>query len=620
MPTLAIIAGPITLIFGAATAYNVLAILALPLSAYSAFLLLRYITKDSYASFVGGYLFGFSSFEIAEYSGHIFLYFSFIIPLLILLVIKRFHKDINRFLFIILFALAMAFEVGISEEIAFTATFFGFISFIIFYIFANNKYIRFNILKLIIDTVLAYCAMAILLLPFLYYFVIGFSQAPKVLNSPTFYSADLLNYIIPTPLTRLGRVIFENITSRFTGNYSEDGAYFGIILVIAVIFAIKEQLKNWWGKATAAIVIVLFVSSLGPYLHINGINTKIPLLWQFVVNLPVFRDALPTRFTMYVFLIASFFIALWLSKQGISKKNKLYRYIIVFFGLIILIPNTNMWHWNTVNTPLFFQNKNIMKKFINKGDNVLIFPYNNGYGGTLDYEQVVSNMYFKMPEGRLTFMPKKFSKWPAVSMFLSNKIVPDYAFQISAFVSSKNIKVVILAPGTAKIWYRVFNRMHWKKFKTGGVNLYKVPDALFQKFKNITILQVVQGASLSTFNRFYNSSIKFSNNDESLSNLYPKYLEAHGYLSKLFGYETGKANNWTTNGGWIGRWGCPDGKGECFGVGIVGNINSLRPIIQKYQPSAEQIFFPYPKVYNTNSSKGSGQLLMIFRLSKNNTK
>jgi hypothetical protein len=470
------------------------------------------------------------------------------------------------------------------------------------------------------DTVFAYCIAAILLLPFLYYFVIGFSQVPKVLNFPSHYSADLLNYIIPTPVTRLGGTIFTNIASKFRGNYSEEGAYLGIILIVAAIFSIKEQFKNWWGKAITVIVSLLFIFSLGPYLHINGINTKIPLLWKLVVNLPVFRDALPTRFTMYVFLAVSFLITLWLSKQGIAKKNKLYRYIIVFFGLIMLIPNTNMWHWDTVKTPLFFQNQNIMKKFINNGENVLIFPYNNGYGGTLDYYQVISNMYFKMPEGRLTFMPKKFSKWPAVSMFLSNKIEPDYAFQISAFVSSKNIKAVILTPGTPKIWHSAFNNMQWKKDEVGGVTLYKVPEIVFRKFKHITIYKVEQKASLSIFNSLYNSSMKFLKNNEPLSSLYPKYLEARGYIPKSFGYAAGKANNWTTNGDWIGQWTCRSGKGECFGVGVVGNINNLKPIIQKYQPSAKQIFFPYTKVYNADNSKGSGQLLMIFKLDKNNNK
>ena len=102
-------------------------------------------------------------------------------------------------------------------------------------------------------------------------------------------------------------------------------------------------------------------------------------------------------------------------------------------------------------------------------------------------------------------------------------------------------------------------------------------------------------------------------NKNNISDLYPKYLEFHGYLPKIYGFESGSANNWTQNGGWIGQWSCPSGQGSCFGVGIVGNINILKPIIEKFKSQSLQIFFPYPKLYNKNIRKGSGQLLIIFK-------
>jgi hypothetical protein len=626
MPSLAIMASPITLIFGPIAAYNILCLLALPLSAYSAFLLLRYITKNPFASFVGGYLFGFSSYEIAEASGHLNLIFVFIIPLICYLVIKRYHDVAKidnhnsmkrkRLIFILLLATMIAFQVGISSEVAATMTFFGFISIGLFYIFANKDN-RLRIFRLSVDIAVAYFVSMILLSPFLYYIVVGYSQVPKIINSPTYYSADLLNYIVSTPVTRFGRTIFANIVSRFTGNYSEDGAYIGVILIATVLFSIKEQLKNWWGKAIVIITAVVFASSLGPYLHINGVVTKIPLLWRLFVYLPILRDPLPTRFTMYVFLMVAIFITLWLNKKNISKKDKIYRYVIVFFGLVLILPNTNIDSWGTIKTPQFFKDKNIMKRFINKEKTVLIFPYNNG--GLMDYYQMKSKMYFKMPEGYSGFVPKNFIDSPAFGMFNSNKISYDYILVISAFIGSHNVRAVILTPGTPKIWHLAFNDMHahWKKIKAGGVTLYEVPNIILQSYKHITLSQLNQKISLLTFNRLYNLSMKFLKNNQRLSNLFPQYLEFHGYLSKSFGYQTGSAINWTKNGGWIGRWGCPDGKGECFGVGIVGNINNLKPIIQKYQSQAKQIFFPYPKVYNANkSSKGSGQLLMIFNFNK----
>jgi len=114
------------------------------------------------------------------------------------------------------------------------------------------------------------------------------------------------------------------------------------------------------------------------------------------------------------------------------------------------------------------------------------------------------------------------------------------------------------------------------------------------------------------FSALFNTAEKFLSDGGDSSKLLPQYLEENGYLPKSFGYETGPAINWTKNDGWIGQ-GCPDGKGKCFGVGVVGKIDQVKPIIDKYKSQALKIFFPYPKLYNPNSSQGKGQLLMIFR-------
>jgi len=119
--------------------------------------------------------------------------------------------------------------------------------------------------------------------------------------------------------------------------------------------------------------------------------------------------------------------------------------------------------------------------------------------------------------------------------------------------------------------------------------------------------------AIKLFSTLLSSSQKFLSDGGDPSKLYPEHLEENGYLPKSFGYQPGTANNWTKNGGWIGQWGCPDGKGKCFGIGVVGSIDQVKPIIDKYKSKALQIFFPYPKLYNPNSSQGTGQLLIIFR-------
>src|SRR4029077_5320514 len=100
IPTLALFGLPITLFSNAVVAYNVLALLAPAISAWTAFLLCRRITRDHSASFVGGLLFGFSSYEVGQMLGHLNLTFIFLIPTIVYLVIERLDGTVSRRRFI----------------------------------------------------------------------------------------------------------------------------------------------------------------------------------------------------------------------------------------------------------------------------------------------------------------------------------------------------------------------------------------------------------------------------------------------------------------------------------------------------------------------------------------
>src|SRR2546425_477656 len=70
MPLAGVALWPITRVLGPVFAFNVLVTLALPISAFAAYLaLLRYVTHRS-AAFIGGVLYGFSPYMINQAYGH----------------------------------------------------------------------------------------------------------------------------------------------------------------------------------------------------------------------------------------------------------------------------------------------------------------------------------------------------------------------------------------------------------------------------------------------------------------------------------------------------------------------------------------------------------------------
>ncbi len=66
IPLLSLIAAPLTSAFGPILSLNVLCILGLTLSAWSAFVLCRYVSGTYAGSLLGGYIFGFSPMVLAQ--------------------------------------------------------------------------------------------------------------------------------------------------------------------------------------------------------------------------------------------------------------------------------------------------------------------------------------------------------------------------------------------------------------------------------------------------------------------------------------------------------------------------------------------------------------------------
>ncbi|HLB77175.1 MAG TPA: hypothetical protein VJO72_09095, partial [Candidatus Dormibacteraeota bacterium] len=85
MPLVDLILTPVTTTLGPILAYNLMATLAVALSAWSAFLLISRFVQRPLAAAVGGLLYGFSPLMMAHLLGHPALFIAFIPPLLFLL-------------------------------------------------------------------------------------------------------------------------------------------------------------------------------------------------------------------------------------------------------------------------------------------------------------------------------------------------------------------------------------------------------------------------------------------------------------------------------------------------------------------------------------------------------
>lgn len=277
IPTLAILMAPITYTMGPITSWNVLTLLATPLNAFTAYLLLKYLYKKDIPAFLGGYIFGYSTYVLGQLQGHLNLDMVFIIPLIILIFIKRLRNECSKKKYITTLAVLLALQTGISTEVLATSITFFAIAISIFFFFMKEY--RISILSTIKDTIISVLLYFILISPFIFFLMLGYLSKPGIPGIPLYFSTDIVNYFIPTPITKIGGSIFSDISANFTGNFSEEGAYIGIPIFSIIIISLSEKIRNHKNIGASLIILFILISifSLGQKLHVNGIITNITM-------------------------------------------------------------------------------------------------------------------------------------------------------------------------------------------------------------------------------------------------------------------------------------------------------------------------------------------------------
>jgi hypothetical protein len=310
---------------------------------------------------VGGYVFGFSTYELGQMLGHLNLMFVFLVPASVHLVLRRLYQSLSRRAFMLLFAGLLAAQFLLAAGVLVAMLVFGAISLALGYIVSPPERRR-DIRAIARDVVISGCAAAVLVSPFLYYLIRELTPNPSVnwFDVTKVFSADPLNYIIPTPVTGIGHAWFASLAAKFNmQNYSESGAYIGLPLLVIVGWFFVTNWYRDYAKLLLGILIVIVVASLGPFLHIANppqpdvtYRPAIPLPWLPATRVPVLDRLSPVRMTVFVFLVVALIVCLWLAQP---RRRSWPRWLLALAGLALLLPNpaTSFWRGRPVN-PKFF--------------------------------------------------------------------------------------------------------------------------------------------------------------------------------------------------------------------------------------------------------------------------
>ena len=396
---------PLTLTLGPVFTYNTMLTLALATSAFAAFLLGLRLTGSRVGAAVAGLVYGFSPFALAEAASHAFLSFTWAPPLVLLLGYELFSVQERRPVLLGLgLGTVIACQLLISEEILAVTLLLGTIGIIAVRrlgIDFRGRSMRFAAMGL---------ATAVLPVTLLDFFPLkaqffGPQRLAGVIHGADLYVSDLASFVVPTKSFAIAPGWLTSVSDQFTGNVNEWTSYLGIPLAILVGFLIvRAWRRNGLWRWVAFMTMAAAVLSLGPFPHLAGRELYLPLPWMLFQFLPLFRDVLPTRISLFTDLGVALLLAFFLVEKRPLDYRRL---LIVGLALIPLVPS---WPPPTYprSAPRFFSAGEV-EKVIPAGSVVLVAPLASGAGLTGKTAilqeasamgwQAACGMCFKMPEG-----------------------------------------------------------------------------------------------------------------------------------------------------------------------------------------------------------------------------
>ena len=439
IPLIGLLLTPITRTFGPVYSLNVVFLTALPLAAWSAFVLYRYVTESWWASLIGGYLFGFSGYMLYRlWEGDPQLLLVFPVVLSLWLVLRALSDEIGRRALVGALTAMLAIEFLISLEIFATATIFGAIAFALAFALLEDESRR-RLRALIVPIIASYLIALALVSPYLYFFFS--TAAPRApMWQPFLFSADLLFFVLPSWVSESARL---GIVARAFSTMSDTVSYVGFCYLGPVLLAIVAVF-TWqrWREARIRLLLwmmlIAAVLSCGPWLTVGG-RRLMQMPGALLANVPLLRNALPVWFTMYLMLAAALVASMWLASSSATMAVKC---TVALVAVLFAMPRLSSRFWDTsVDTPSFFLS-GAYRDYLQPAEIVLPMPY--GWHGNSLMWQAQSDMYFRMAGAWTGPPPAEFERWPAMVALFNGRYLPDPELQVKAFLAAHHVSAALL--------------------------------------------------------------------------------------------------------------------------------------------------------------------------------
>jgi len=322
-------------VFGLTATYNLLILHSFVIAGIGAFLLVKYLTGDSYLAILGGFIFAFNPAHCAHSMYHMNIASIQFIPFFVLFYIKAIRFPCWKNL-----ALASLFFLLVTL-CSWTYFIFSFYFIILSYIYLAVRRRKVIMADVIIRASVVVGATLLILSPWLWKMILlkfSGSQGAVAPGGHNHSVADVWSFIMPSlyhPLNRLGFIHKGNILC--TGSPWEKTVYLGFVNILIVVYAFKKTVKHTAGYFMAMLAFIIL--TMGTNMHFVGHITPVVLPYTIIKHIPFLANArCPSRAVMYIYVFWAVIVAFSLGSilKNMTSRASRRTFLSIVTALIFL--------------------------------------------------------------------------------------------------------------------------------------------------------------------------------------------------------------------------------------------------------------------------------------------
>lgn len=465
VPLLALLSWPITASFGPVLSYNLLIVTAPPLAAWCAYFLCRHVTRDFYAALIGGFLFGFSSYETAQSIGALNLSIICCVPLLLLVVLKRLDGELSRPRAVALASVLLLAQFLIAIEIFASIFVFGGIAWALALLYLQER--RPALRRLFVDGLWAAPFVALPLAPLL----VSMARHQALISHPAawpyVFTVDPFSLFIPSSLNSLG-VFFAGLAKHFASVPQEQDGYLGVPLILLLVVYAWSEGRQPRGRFLVACLLACLVLSFGPQLWVDGHFTPLVLPWALFMRLPLLGAALTGRFALFTALAAAVIAAIWLARP----MRRGWHFALALLACAALLPTPHPWR--PVPYARFFAPGRV-QAVLGANPRLILLPFSRH--GPSSLWQVQNAFGFTEVGGYLGFPPAPAQSMKAVMELFAGQYDSSFATDFALYARQAGAQFIVAGPGTDAALLARLAALGWPTRQVDDVTILTVPAA-----------------------------------------------------------------------------------------------------------------------------------------------